>query len=200
MKAVDRFRPDKGAKLSTYASWWIKQAIRQAVSEQSRTIRLPAHVQEKLLHIRKAEARFQEELGRPPTPEELSEEVGLDPRRLSRYKEASIRPLSLEARMGDDDSDTVAEVIPDERSERPDQELAEKMDVAILNSLLPSLDARERVVLQHRFGLDGTEERTLEEIGAEFGITRERTRQIQEGALVKLRRKMQEMEAAAVSE
>jgi RNA polymerase primary sigma factor len=193
MKAVDRFDPKKGAKLSTYASWWIKQSIRRAISDQSKTIRLPVHVGDKLLHIRRAETRFQEEFGRLPTDEELGGELGLAPRRIAQYRQASIRPSSLDAPIGDD-SNTIAEIVADENAGTPLQALSEKTDTALIHEVLPTLDAREQEILRQRFGLDGDEEKTLEEVGAKFGVTRERIRQIQEIALAKLRRKIEQLE------
>ncbi len=193
MKAVDRFDPKKGAKLSTYASWWIKQSIRRAISDQSKTIRLPVHVGDKLLHIRRAETRFQEEFGRLPTDEELSGELGLAAKRIAQYRQASIRPTSLDAPIGED-SNTVAEIVADEKTGTPLQALAEKTDTALIHEVLPTLDAREQEILRQRFGLDGNDEKTLEELGEKFGVTRERIRQIQELALTKLRRKIEELE------
>ncbi len=199
MKAVDRFDPKKGAKLSTYASWWIKQSIRRAISDQSKTIRLPVHVGDKLLHIRRAETKFQEEFGRLPTDEELSGELGLAAKRIAQYRRASIRPSSLDAPIGDDTS-TVAEIVADENAGTPLEKLTEKVDTALIYEILPSLDEREREILRQRFGLDGNEEKTLEEVGAKFGVTRERIRQIQEIALAKLRRKIEQLESVSVTE
>lgn len=195
MKAVDRFDPKKGAKLSTYASWWIKQSIRRAISDQSKTIRLPVHVGDKLLHIRRAETRFQEEFGRLPTDDELSFELGLAPKRIAQYRQASIRPTSLDAPLGED-SNTVAEIVADENAGTPLQALSEKADTALIYEVLPTLDAREREILRQRFGLDGNDEKTLEELGEKFGVTRERIRQIQELALAKLRRKIEQLEVS----
>ena len=193
MKAVDRFDPKKGAKLSTYASWWIKQSIRRAISDQSKTIRLPVHVGDKLLHIRRAETRFQEEFGRLPTDEELSGELGLAPKRIAQYRQASIRPASLDAPIGDD-SNTIAEIVADENAGTPLQDLSQKTDTALIHEVLPTLDAREQEILKQRFGLEGNDEKTLEELGEKFGVTRERIRQIQELALTKLRRKIEQLE------
>ena len=199
MKAVDRFDPKKGAKLSTYASWWIKQSIRRAISDQSKTIRLPVHVGDKLLHIRRAETRFQEEFGRMPTNEELSAELGMPAKRIAQYREASARTASLDAPLGDDDSNTVGEIVADENAETPYEQLEGKTDSTLIHEILPSLDAREQAILRARFGLDGDEEQTLEEIGVKFGVTRERIRQLQEIALAKLRRKIEKLETSSVA-
>lgn len=200
MKAVDRFDPKKGAKLSTYAAWWIKQGIRRAISDQSKTIRLPVHVGDKILHIRRAEARFQDLYGRMPTDDELSDELGMTAKRIAQYRKAAIRPSSLDAPLGDDDSSTVAEVVADEKAGTPYDKLAEKGNNGLVHEILPTLDAREQEILRARFGFDGEDEQTLEEIGQRLGVTRERIRQIQEAALVKLRTKIGQLEMVSVTE
>lgn len=200
MKAVDRFDPAKGAKVSTYASWWIKQAIRSAISNQSKTIRLPIHVNDKLLRIRRAEAIFHNEFGRAPTDDELSDELGLAAKRIAQYRKAAITPTSLDTKIGDDDSNTISEIIADENADTPYEQLQEKADVRLINEVLPTLDAREQEILRSRFGLDGDKGKTLEEVGERFGVTRERIRQIQEAALMKLRRKISELETMSVAE
>ncbi|MEO6036332.1 MAG: sigma-70 family RNA polymerase sigma factor [Verrucomicrobiota bacterium] len=198
MKAVGRFDPNKGAKLSTYAAWWIKQGIRRAISDQSKTIRLPVHVGDKLLHIRRAEAKFENEFGRPPTDDELSSDLGMSAKRIAQYRKASISPTSLDATIGDTDS-TIAEVVADENAGTPYEHLEEKTDTWLIREVLPMLDPREREILQSRFGLDGDREKTLEEIGNKLGVTRERIRQIQEMALAKLRVKIEELETMSIA-
>lgn len=200
MKAVDRFDSNKGAKLSTYASFWIKQAIRSAISNQSKTIRLPVHVNDKLLHIRRAEAKFQNEFGRAPTDDELSDELGIAAKRIAQYRKAAINPASLDSKIGDDDSSTISELVADENADTPYQQLQEKTDAHLINEVLPMLEPREQEILRSRFGLNGDKEQTLEEVGLKFGVTRERIRQIQEGALAKLRRKITELETMSVAE
>jgi RNA polymerase primary sigma factor len=200
MKAVDRFDPKKGAKLSTYAAWWIKQMIRRAISDQSKTIRLPVHVGDKLLHIRRAEAKFQNDFGRAPTDEELSGELGLSAKRIAQYRKAAVRPMSLDAQLGDDDSNTISEVVADENAETPYEQLEGKTDTSLINEVLPTLEPREQEILRSRFGFGGDEEKTLEEIGKKFGVTRERIRQIQEIALIKLREKIAALEMMSVAE
>src|SRR6201994_1774425 len=119
MKAVERFDPAKGGKLSTYSSWWIKQSIKRALANQSKTIRLPIHVVDKLFHMRKAAVKLQEELGREPTDEELGDELGMSARKVAQFRTAAIRPASLEAPLGDDDSSRIADVVRDESASTP---------------------------------------------------------------------------------
>lgn len=199
IKAVERYDPNKGAKLSTYSAWWIKQAIRRALSNQSKTIRLPVHVVDKLTQMRRAEATFFDEFGREPSDEELAEELGLPPKRVRQYRRASITPSSLDAPLGDEDSNRVADIVADEKADTPYEQLEEENNNRLVRDALETLNARERTILQLRFGLDDNEEQTLEELGDKFGLTRERIRQIQELALRKLRKKMAEMDRQTVA-
>jgi RNA polymerase primary sigma factor len=192
IKAVERYDPTKGAKLSTYSAGWIKQSIRRALSNQSKTIRLPVHVVDKLAQMRRAEARFFDERGREPSDEESAEELGLPTRRVRQYRRASLLPSSLDAPLGDEDSNKVSDVVADERAETPYEQLEDQTETKLVEEMMQTLSPRERTILELRFGLGEHEEQTLEELGDHFGLTRERIRQIQELALKKLRRKMME--------
>ncbi len=195
MKAVDRFDPKKGGKLSTYAAWWIKQSIKRALANQTRAIRLPVHLVDKISRMRRLAMKMQEALGREPTDDELAEELGTTALKVSQLKMAAVRPTSLESPIGDDDdSKTYAEVVKDERAEDPAEKLVEKTVTELLRRLLSKLDEREQKIIRYRFGLDGVEEKTLEELGKEMGVTRERIRQIQNQALAKLRKELEKLE------
>ena len=195
MKAVERFDPAKGGKLSTYGSWWIKQSIKRALANQSKTIRLPVHLVDKISKMRRISMRLQEELGREPTDEELGGELGITAARVSQMRMASIRPASLDAPIGDEDSNNFAEVVQDESADTPYQQLEEKTVTRMLQEMVKTLDPREATILRARYGLDGGSEKTLEEVGVKFGVTRERVRQIQNIALKKLRKMIEKMEA-----
>ncbi len=195
MKAVERFDPAKGGKLSTYGAWWIKQSIKRALANQSKTIRLPVHLVDKISKMRRIAMRLQEEFGREPTDEELAEELNMSASRVAQMRTAAIRPASLDAPIGDEDSNSFGEVIPDEKAETPYKQLEGHTVNNMLRELIKTLDEREATILTYRFGLDGGPERTLEEVGERFGVTRERVRQIQNIALNKLRKMIEKLEA-----
>jgi RNA polymerase primary sigma factor len=195
MKAVERFDPSKGGKLSTYGSWWIKQSIKRALANQSKTIRLPVHLVDKISKMRRTSMRLQEELGREPSDEELGEELGITASRVAQMRMAAVRPASLDAPIGDEDSNNFAEVVQDEAADTPYEQLEEKTVTRMLQEMVKTLDPREATILRARFGLDGGPERTLEEVGAKFNVTRERVRQIQNIALRKLRKMIEKMES-----
>jgi RNA polymerase primary sigma factor len=195
MKAVERFDPAKGGKLSTYGAWWIKQSIKRALANQSKTIRLPVHLVDKISKMRRTAMKLQEVFGREPTDEELGEELGISASRVAQLRTAAIRPASLDAPIGDDDSNNFSEVVQDENAETPYEQLEDKTVTAMLQEMVRTLDAREATILRFRFGLDGGNEKTLEEVGQKFGVTRERVRQIQNIALAKLRKMIEKIEA-----
>ena len=200
MKAVERFDPSKGGKLSTYGSWWIKQSIKRALANQSKTIRLPVHLVDKISKMRRIAMKLQEEFGREPTDEELAEELGISVSRVAQMRTAAIRPASLDAPIGDDDSNNFSEVVQDEAAQTPYEELEEKTVTRMLQEMIKTLDPREATILRYRFGLDGGSEKTLEEVGERFGVTRERVRQIQNIALTKLRKMIEKLEAVGDQE
>ncbi|MEO1826259.1 MAG: RNA polymerase sigma factor RpoD/SigA [Roseibacillus sp.] len=194
MTAVDRFDPDRGAKFSTYSAWWINQSIKRALSNQSKTIRLPAHMVDKIARLRRISAILTEELGRVPSDEELSEELGIPTQKISRLKRASQRPTSLDAPVNDGEGINFGEIIGDEKAVHPLEALEEKTLMGQLGDLFEVLDEREQRIIDARYGLDGNKPLKLEEVGGEFGVTRERIRQLQAKALGKMRRALHRIE------
>lgn len=194
MKAVERFDPNKGGKLSTYGSWWIKQSIKRALANQSKTIRLPVHMVDKIARMRRISAMLAESIGRDPSDEELAEELGIPRRKLALLKRAAKRPASLNAPVYEDDSGEYSDMIGDERAVDPFEALNSKTMHGELEDLLEILDEREHRIIDARFGLDGKKPMTLEEVGVEFGVTRERIRQLQNIALAKMRKALHRKE------
>ena len=194
MKGVERFDPAKGGKLSTYGAWWIKQSIKRALANQTKTIRLPVHLVDKVNRMRRVAHELRELYGREATEEELAEEFEVPVKKIQLWLRASMRTVSLDAPLGDDDSSPLADVIPATDTLDPYEDLEQRTVKEMVRQFLPILQPRELSILQERFGLEGGPEKTLDEIGQRFGVTRERIRQLQNLALAKLRAKIEAFE------
>jgi RNA polymerase primary sigma factor len=186
MRAVDKYDWRRGFKFSTYATWWIRQAITRALADQARTIRIPVHMVETINRFNRAQRKLMQDLGREPTPDEVAKELGIDPSKAREIIKVSQEPASLATKVGDEEDSELGDFIQDQGL-KPDEQATRELLRGHLDEVLDSLSPREKRVLQLRFGLEDGKQRTLEEVGREFGVTRERIRQIEAKAIRKLR-------------
>lgn len=200
MHAVERFHPDKGGKFSTYGAWWIKQSIRRALANQSKTIRLPIHMVDKIARMRRIASMLSETLGREPSDEEIANELGLPRHKIAMLKQNAQRQTSLDAPVNEGEATEFSEIVSDESAQDPLTLLTDKNLHEQIDGLLSVLNERERRIIDERFGLNGLRPMRLEDVGVEFGVSRERIRQLQNAALGKMRKALLKKDKPVVSE
>jgi len=197
MQAVERFDPEKGGKFSTYGAWWIKQSVKRALANQSKTIRLPVHMVDKIARMRRIASMLAEALGREPTDDEIAAELGLPRQKIAMLKQSAQRQSSLDAPVGEGEVKLQGDIITDESAPDPLEALTDKNLREQISDLLHVLNERERKIIDDRFGLNGLKPMLLEDVGREFGVSRERIRQLQNVALAKMRKALMKKDKPA---